>query len=334
MRKVIISLSIFIFSIICLCNPLIYGQEMRYSLTINYDESTYFSLYKIGYIENGEYYLNKPYSDYNVKVNSGNLRESAYTLSRYIERDSLNPMLHQLNKDDTLILNDLSEGLYLLIGDSFNKDGYRYDIVPFLINLNTDRVAIIKDDITKLPVESEKEDITIEKRWVNDDISERPMEITVQVLRNGYVYREIVLRNSMNWKYVLEDLDSDYRWSVVEKEIPKGYEVEISQNNNVFTIINEFDDETTDSNEPENPINPIEPENPVDPIEPENPTNPIEPENPTEPNQPEEPVVPNEPETDIDKIPQTGFRLYGIFAMIGVGVLSVGLGKVLRNDKK
>lgn len=65
--------------------------------------------------------------------------------------------------------------------------------------------------------------LTVRKVWVDDGIG-RPDSVTVQLLRDGKVRDEVELSQSNNWVYTWDRLDDDYNWSVLEAEVPDGYE--------------------------------------------------------------------------------------------------------------
>lgn len=80
-------------------------------------------------------------------------------------------------------------------------------------------------------------DITVVKKWV-DDGEDRPVSVTVQLLKDGEVYETVTLSAENNWSYTWKELSGEFQWSVVESNVPKGYVASYSQNNGVVTITN------------------------------------------------------------------------------------------------
>lgn len=99
--------------------------------------------------------------------------------------------------------------------------------------------------------------LTVRKVWV-DDGEDRPDSVTVQLLRDGKVRDEVELSQSNHWAYTWDRLDDDYNWSVVEADVPDGYEATYTTSGNTTTITNR------EENLPPEPPEPPEPAEPVD----------------------------------------------------------------------
>ena len=96
--------------------------------------------------------------------------------------------------------------------------------------------------------------LTVRKVWV-DDSNERPDSVTMQLLQDGKVWDEVELSQANNWVYTWDRLDEDYKWSVVEAEVPDGYEATYTTKGNTTTITN------TEEINPTHPIEPVDPIN-------------------------------------------------------------------------
>ena len=92
-------------------------------------------------------------------------------------------------------------------------------------------VSIVQDNlqfsIINTQNESEVPDtptthLTVHKVWEDQNSSDRPKKITVQLLKNGEAAESIELTEEMQWTYTWENLDVDADWSVIETNIPKG----------------------------------------------------------------------------------------------------------------
>lgn len=79
--------------------------------------------------------------------------------------------------------------------------------------------------------------ITVRKVWV-DNGENRPDSVTVQLLRDGKPFNEVVLNESNKWTHTWDPLDGDYEWEVVEKNPPEGYKVTYKVDGNATTITN------------------------------------------------------------------------------------------------
>lgn len=82
--------------------------------------------------------------------------------------------------------------------------------------------------------------LTVHKVWEDNGYPERPVEIKVNLLKDGEVSEEIVLSEENAWTYTWDKLDDRYSWTV-EEIIPEGYEAEYKiEDNNIF-ITNKMD---------------------------------------------------------------------------------------------
>lgn len=108
--------------------------------------------------------------------------------------------------------------------------------------------------------------LTVRKVWV-DDGEGRPDSVTVQLLRDGKVRDEVELSQSNNWAYTWDRLDNDYNWSVVEADVPDGYEATYTTRGNTTTITNKESIDPTIPTDPTDPIDPTDPDKPIYPVD-------------------------------------------------------------------
>ena len=66
---------------------------------------------------------------------------------------------------------------------------------------------------------------TVRKVWDDGNAADRPDSIVVHLLRNGAYYDKVTLNEENQWTYTWNKLDNDDTWSVVEPEVPSGYDV-------------------------------------------------------------------------------------------------------------
>lgn len=155
----------------------------------------------------------------------------------------------------------LTPGLYLVRGNRHTQGNFYYEAAPFMVMLPAldkennvwmyDVTANIKFDSDEIPSEPELITRKVVKIWKdNGHEKERPQEVVVQLLRNDEVYDTVTLNAENNWRYSWNDLDSDCRWTVVEKEL-KDYNVKVTQEGSTFIVINTYDE-----NVPTEPSNP------------------------------------------------------------------------------
>ncbi|MDO5044764.1 MAG: Cna B-type domain-containing protein [Coriobacteriia bacterium] len=104
------------------------------------------------------------------------------------------------------------------------------------------------------PPSADNSMITVRKLWIDDGIN-RPDSIKVHLLRNGEFHDEVALNQENNWMYTWELEDKHSEWSVVEVNIPHGYESSYSVEGNVTNIINK---KTSDSLNPPDSYEPVD----------------------------------------------------------------------------
>ena len=107
-------------------------------------------------------------------------------------------------------------------------------------------------------------DISVTKIWYDDNSTDRPKSVTVQLYRNDEAYGDkVILNEGNNWKHTWSDLEASYSWSVKELGVPEGYYVTITHEGNDWTVINSIDKIDT-SHSDENSV--YSPNTGVDPI--------------------------------------------------------------------
>lgn len=227
-----------------------------------------FELYYIaGIDENGKFSLTDEFSGYPVDISGADadaLKSAAQTLAGYIKRDKLTPIDSGTTNENGLLVfptgeNNLENGLYLVIGKSFKKDGYTYKTEPVLVALpcyNSESGSYVFDVTVDVKHSKDKNngettERKVIKLWKNDKGIKRPKCVTVDLLKDGDVYDTVSLNAENNWKYEWKNLpkyDNDgleIDWEAVEREI-NDYIVSVSYDENIITLTNEYEPEFPD----------------------------------------------------------------------------------------
>lgn len=146
----------------------------------------------------------------------------------------------------------------------------------------------------EVPTEPEKTDVKVLKIWNDgDDVyGIRPDSIEVQLYMNGEVHGEVIeLSDKNNWQHSWSELDKYsgeeiIKYTVLEVEVAKGYEVSYGENDGTLTITNTHIESVE-------PVIPTEPTMPLVPLEPSLPPRiPVYPMNPPTISEiPEDPIV-------------------------------------------
>lgn len=94
-------------------------------------------------------------------------------------------------------------------------------------------------ETTEIPTTTQ---VSVKKVWEDNNSSERPESIDIQLYRNGTAYGNAVsLSKTNNWSYLWTGLSPSYSWSVQEVRVPDGYSMKSSNIGNNWTIINTKD---------------------------------------------------------------------------------------------
>ncbi len=250
--------------IICMCiflSPVsVLAADEKCSLTLTYskDDVVFSDLeIKIYLIADVELSLIEPFCDYPVDI--VNIRSQtewnnvSQTLKGYIKADGIEPCAVQItDAEGCVTFTDLDKGLYLVEGVSVEKEGSTYTFHDFMIMLPSEDDAGSDNDVVAKPksVEATPEKgertYTVMKLWKDDGSEVRPASVTVDIFKNAVLEETVILDSECNWSYsfVCDDPESD--WTVVERNVPEGYTVTVSEKGTTFAVVNTLseDDDT------------------------------------------------------------------------------------------
>lgn len=212
-----------------------------------------FRLYLAGEItDNWEFRLTGEFEDIPADLNDLDTEEMtvlAETLASYVDADGIQAdYTGRTDASGEVVFDGLPKGLYLVMGERVIQGGVQYDPVPFLLTVPSQdedgnwvyqTTADVKYE-TSVPSEKETE-YSVVKYWSGDgDGSRRPVQITVDILKDGEVFTTQTLSSENNWSYKWSAEDNGSVWSVAEREIPDGYTVQIEKNKTAFLITNTY----------------------------------------------------------------------------------------------
>ncbi|MGM9590616.1 MAG: Cna B-type domain-containing protein [Faecousia sp.] len=173
-------------------------------------------------------------------------RQMAQTLAREISLDTnLKPSRSAVtDADGVASFADIPMGLYLIMGNGVEKDGYVYSTSPFFVMLpeqdlssNTWNYHVVAN--AKPGREPVKADFEVIKIWKDDcHKDQRPTSITINLICDGQVYDTITLPHEGAWSYTWEDLDTNHQWTVTEKKETGYQQPVIQQEGNTFIVTN------------------------------------------------------------------------------------------------
>jgi len=237
---------------VCLASG--YDPSRMCSLEISYSkegisfEDLKIDIYRVAKLtDEGEYELLEPYSGYPIKIHGITSQqewtETAQTIKSYVTAEHVSAYRSlKTGSDGKVFFTDLETGLYMVKGVTAENESGTFIFRDFMIYLPAPTESGYDYDMKAVPKSAyytRPEKYTVVKLW-NDGESadERPESVSVDILRNGEVDRSIVLDGTNDWSYSWEAEKSDDVWSVMEKDVPEGYEVLIVNNETSFIIKN------------------------------------------------------------------------------------------------
>ena len=66
----------------------------------------------------------------------------------------------------------------------------------------------------------------------------RPDGVTMDLYKNYEYHKSVTLNSENNWSYTWFTSNKDDKWVVIEKDVPDGYKVMITERENTFVVTN------------------------------------------------------------------------------------------------
>ncbi len=245
--------------VICLCVFVVpaFADDVQ-TIAIEYsadDEpivNACFKLYYIGDISGTSIVPDSTFADYSVSFNisdADSLSTLAMTLSAYLQRDNVSADFTDYTDEEGIADfggASFASGAYLYIGEKHTQNGYIFFCEPVIVIVEDGSGVVSKvkyeyvDETTTMTVTYK-----VFKFWSGDEENSRPVQIEVQLLRDGDVFDTVILDENNNWRYQWTDLSCRYQWTVTEKIVPDYYVVALSKNKQMFMVENSVTVENT-----------------------------------------------------------------------------------------
>ncbi len=233
-----------------------WNPEQPSSLTLQYvhdgqgQEGLGVTSYRIAeLLPDGTYALTGAFTEYPVNItgvtSQAEWREIASTLAAYAAADGIRPTCTGITDEmGTVVFEDILPGMYLTL--SVKSAAVRFETFLTAVPRPTEDGEYLYD-VTAVPkyepIPTEPEPGMIEykvvKLWKDTGYTEyRPESITVDILKDGVFCESQELSEKNNWSYRWTVPDDGAVWQVVEREVPEGYTVTVSENGNTFLLTN------------------------------------------------------------------------------------------------
>lgn len=242
-----------------LARPFCAAELKTGSITLEYSKNGLvfagqnISVYRVAEVTaQGECVPVPPFDSFPVNLNgitsNKEWQDTSNTLASYILSDQVSPDRTAVTDENGVArFDDLEPGVYLVAGVSVHhEDGY-YEFENFCIFLPTplddgthdyDLNAKPKSHFVSWPEEPEPVSYRVTKVWKDSGSrSSRPVQITVDLLKDGVLQDTVLLNAGNNWTYQWQAKAGE-KWNVVERDVPDAYKVVITRNDTVFQITN------------------------------------------------------------------------------------------------
>ena len=226
--------------------------QLEYSTSQTAFPNLSISLYRVAdYFSDGTWKLSGDFANYPVNIHGITSQtewaQVTSTLFAYASADHLQPM-RQGTTDTSghLLFEDLTPGMYLIPGYSAENSSGTWQFDAFLVLLpHPAEEGPHLYDVTAKPKCSqftptpEQIQLTVVKHWRDAGYeNSRPASVTVDILNNGQVVMTQQLNQENNWTFSWDTLNDGSVWQVVERNVPSGYTVTVSQTGNSFLLTN------------------------------------------------------------------------------------------------
>ena len=168
----------------------------------------------------------------------------AHILAYCIEPDTASVT----NQNGQVCFDSLSTGMYLVVVNQVTQGDLhcRFDsalvALPGLVQDGRWQYEVSVNAKAEVlpPVDpDEKIELKVLKLWKGDEgRSDRPKSVEVEIFRDGISYEKIVLSEENHWSYAWSAKDDGSNWSVVERNVPRGYTMAVEERESSFVITN------------------------------------------------------------------------------------------------
>lgn len=196
--------------------------------------------------ENGNlvYRFTKDFSNCGISLDDLNAEGLAEHLEGFAVVQGLTGTMKNTDRDGNVTFRGLNVGLYLVT--QYGAVAEYFPFTPFLVAIpttNAEGTGWIYDIDASPKAQPRPEPpvfhtkLTVKKVWEGAGIR-HPESVEVCLLRNGRIYDTVVLNDKNSWKYTWHTLDTGFRWSIMELNVPTGYTAHYESVGTTATITN------------------------------------------------------------------------------------------------
>ena len=224
-----------------------HGEEVFSGLAIQ--------TYRVAQIApNGEMTLTGAFADYPINIEGiqcqSEWRRIATTLASYIAADGIAYTASGVTDAEGYVhFTNLQPGMYLtlsvrterertltifetfltVIPHPMEDDSYLYDVTAYP---KCEQKEIVPTEVTYKVV----------KQWKDGSYTNlRPVGVTVDILKDGVLQRQVILSSENNWSYSWNVPDDGAKWQAVERDVADYYTVSVEEFDKTIVITNLYD---------------------------------------------------------------------------------------------
>ena len=189
-----------------------------------------------------------PFENYPVDVENVKSQTEwskvATTVSGYVNLDNISPYKSLVTDSEGKVkFEGIEKGLYLVSGVVAEKNNRVYTFFDSMIFMPAVSENGNSYDVSIKPKSVEitlaEKTFSVVKLWQDEGNSNnRPENVTVDIVKDGIVMETVKLNSKNNWRYTFKTADVKSKWSVVEKNVPAGYTVTVTEKETSFVIVN------------------------------------------------------------------------------------------------
>ncbi|MBQ9109549.1 MAG: Cna B-type domain-containing protein [Oscillospiraceae bacterium] len=246
--------------------------------------------------------------------------EQAEAVYQHVYASGIVGKILTTNKHGLADFISLEKGIYLV----FDRGGQFYTFPPYLVELPTQTPEGLLYHLNSEPktISNDSRTLLVAVVWLDDEnaAGKRPQNVEVTLLREApslmraaptpaaeaSPYRSVVLNEACKWQHTFHMLPHTGTYSVEGSVVPEYELIDIHPVMEGFILVYEYKP---------------------------SPTPPHDPTPPSKPSTPSKPKPKPKPEEE-KKLPQTGFQMMPVYAMLGAGSVLVVLGMVDLCAKK
>ncbi len=248
---------VMLISLFAVSLPAYADEPCNMTLTYTKDQNLFPDLViDIYYIADQDLDKLSPYDSYPVEVkditSQAEWNDIASTLGSYIIADNIVPYMSlTTDSEGKVCFEGIDKGLYLVAGVNGIKGGDEYFFYDFMIFVSEDVDAEPKS-ITMGSNGGDTE-FRILKLWKDGSAADRPLHVTVDIFKDGVLYKTVALESINNWSCSFVG-EGNSVWSVAERDVDKDYYVTITEKEATFIITNTAYDDPPDDDTPDDDI--------------------------------------------------------------------------------